>query len=516
MPTKLPTPFRLTYQDYLWGKDTNQDGAAALLGESEWEGLSNRDKFSRLTQGFGIYSNDPRWDALAQSLGETDRSRHIRMGTADDWSSDWMVDRDRYVDQDGFRFASSGNESAAYQARNDFGIVQHGWVLPLAAAAIGAFAGAGTAGTAGATGTTPFAGSVASGTATTVGGTAATSGALGTVGTLGSTPGVVPLGTIPVTASAGLGAGGTAAAVGTAGAVSGLARSGGRPTNGNSGTQRTQGSGTENSALRNFNNARRGFSLLNNLSNLGRDGGNNMAGENGGDFMSGLFSLLGLGALGRQAGLWGGGTGTPGGAREVAGQAADRADPWGASGLRDQAQDALTPDRMMMLLGLNPGGRAEMIRNDPRFQFDIQEGTNAINVGDAATGTYRSGNRGYELQQYGQKTAARYQEMYHKQDMESLDMLNRMAGLGSSNPAAAGQMLMGGFSGATSLQNAGLDGLIGQLLSRGGGGNLSGLYNLIGQGAGALGSWFSSLFGGGGGGEGGDGDYSWLADWIGD
>lgn len=220
--------------------------------------------------------------------------------------------------------------------------------------------------------------------------------------------------------------------------------------------------------------------------------------------MGGLMSLLGLLGLGRQGGLFGGGLGTPGGAQNAANTAANRADPWGASGLRTQAQQALTPQVMMQLLGLNPDGTKADITKDPGYQFALEQGTNAINVGDASQGTLRSGNRLTELEKYGTGLAAQYEGQFRNENLASLGALANMGGLSSSSPAAAGNDIISGFTGGTNLQNSGLNGLLGQLL---GGGNTGGIGSLLAslggglssllQGGGtALSDFFGSLFGG--------------------
>lgn len=289
----------------------------------------------------------------------------------------------------------------------------------------------------------------------------------------------------PAAGGTALGAGGTTASSGSF--LSSLGLGGGGGTGGGS-------------FLSTLNTARSGLGLVSALT-----GGGGGSGSTGGGNMGALgsiMSLLGLGALGRQGGLFGGGVGTPGGAQAVGDRASAMADPWGTSGLRGQAQQALTPGTMMQLLGLNPGGTASDITKDPAYQFALKEGTNAINVGDAAQGTLRSGNRLTELQNYGTGLAAQYENQYRTQNLASLGALSNMAGLGSSNPAAAGQDQISAFEGATSLQNSGLNGLFGNLLQGNGGGLGSllsslggGLGSLLSSGGSAIGSFISSLFG---------------------
>lgn len=140
--------FHLTYNDYLWGKPRDSGEApdgqyVAPMSREEWDALDEDEQVRRLTQGFFISSRDSRWDAMAEAVGETDRRNNIYIGRQNDWNFDWMDDRDRYVDTDnGYRFSTSGNTSAQWDADNDFGIVQHGWLLPVAAAGAAFLGGA--------------------------------------------------------------------------------------------------------------------------------------------------------------------------------------------------------------------------------------------------------------------------------------------------------------------------------------------------------------------------------------
>lgn len=265
------------------------------------------------------------------------------------------------------------------------------------------------------------------------------------------------------------------------------------------------GTGTGGSFLSTLNTARSGLGLISALTGAGGGSG---GGGMGNGALGSIMSLLGLGALGRQGGLFGGGVGTPGGAQAVGDRASAMADPWGTSGLRGQAQGALTPGTMMQLLGLNPGGTASDITKDPAYQFALKEGTNAINAGDAAQGTLRSGNRLAELQNYGTGLAAQYENQYRANNLASLGALSNMAGLGSSSPTAAAASQISAFEGATSLQNSGLNGLFGNLLGGGGqGGGLGGILSGLGN----LGTDISNLFGGSGSG----GISGWLNDLFG-
>ena len=275
--------FALTYQDYLWGKGPEERG----ISEREWNRLSEAEKYERLTDGFMIHSSDPRWNELAAAVGETDRSRNIMIGRKDKWNSDWMVDPNRRVDtENGYSFSTSGNESARNQADNDFGVVQHGWALPLGAAAIGAMGAAG----AGASAANPAAAAAAAETGGLAGLGAAGPGAGVGAGLGASSAGVVPMGSISVTAPSLAGASGGlaglgAAGVGAAAASSGLGRAGSQPTGQSSSdggpgdplTSRTPGDGTSGLggwARNNAGNlARLGLAGLGAMSNSNNPGG---------------------------------------------------------------------------------------------------------------------------------------------------------------------------------------------------------------------------------------------------
>lgn len=223
-----------------------------------------------------------------------------------------------------------------------------------------------------------------------------------------------------------------------------------------------------------------------------------MAGSTGGGdtgVLGGLGSLLGLLGLGRTSGLFGGGIGTPAGATAVGNRAADRADPWAQ--YRDQFAKQITPDFVNSLL--DPTG-AQM-KNDPGYKFALSQGIGAINAGDAAQGTLRSGNRGVELAQFGEGLASQYQKQYFDEGMSKLGMFANLGGVNSSSPAEAGRDIISGFTGATNLQNSGLNGLFGGAGASGGfGGLLNGLGGLgsaISGGLSGIGNFITNLFSGG-------------------
>lgn len=79
------------------------------------------------------------------------------------------------------------------------------------------------------------------------------------------------------------------------------------------------------------------------------------------------------------------------------------------------------------------------IQNDPAYQFQMQQGTDAINKGDAASGMLGSGNRGIELEKYGQGLASNFTQQQFGRNMSILQMLGQFSGATTGNPGAAGQ-----------------------------------------------------------------------------
>lgn len=251
--------------------------------------------------------------------------------------------------------------------------------------------------------------------------------------------------------------------------------------------------------------ARTGMSGLSTVMKLlGGSSGGSMAGTGTGDpsALGGIGSLLGLLGLGHS--VFGGGVGTASGAEAAGNKAAGAADPW--SQYRDQFAKGLTPDYVNSQLSTDPAALAA----NPAYQFMLQQGTGAINQGDAAQGSLRSGNRGVELEQYGQGLAGQFQNQMFNQGLARVGAEGKLAGVDSSNPAAAGQDIMSGFTGGTNLMNGGLNSLftgagaaggLGSLLS----GGLSGLGSLVSGGINGIGGFINSLFGSSTGtGSGGD------------
>lgn len=202
----------------------------------------------------------------------------------------------------------------------------------------------------------------------------------------------------------------------------------------------------------------------------------------GGNGSSGaLPGILGLIANGHS--MFGNGIGTASGAQDVANHASQIADPWGSSGQRGQFSALMTPDRVMSLLSQDPSA----VMSNPAYQFDLKQGIGAINAGDAAQGTLRSGNRGYELENYGQGLASKYGQQMFNNNLSTLGVLSNLAGVNAGSPVASGQALVNGFDNASNIRNAGTNGLF----SGGSGNPMTG-------GMGAIRGLLNSIFGGNG------------------
>jgi hypothetical protein len=95
----------------------------------------------------------------------------------------------------------------------------------------------------------------------------------------------------------------------------------------------------------------------------------------------------------------------------------------------------------------------------PGYQFQLQQGTNAINENAAANGTLMSGNTGKALQQYGQNLGqTAYQQTYQNalnSYMANYQSLMGGTGAGLSSTATMGQL---GQAGAQNLANVDLTG----------------------------------------------------------
>lgn len=455
---------------------------ANQLTQDQWGGLSSADQWQRVGQRLGIDSSDPRYAGLIQQMGGVDANGQpvIVRGNSPFDAHDF-ANPNNVLSGDGVQAYLHDNLTPGAE-RGESGEVSFGTWATIAALAAAGIGGAGLlAGLQGGAGGLAAAGG---------------SGSITGGGAGGLTSTAAETGAFDVGGSTGFGGAGFDGSL-----TGGLSAAGAAPAAASTGLPSTS------SALSTLNQGR---SILGTISALTGGGsaaggsrvpGSTDTGSNG--VLGSLLGILGLGAEARSTGLIGGGVGTPSGAQAAGSQAASAADPFGASGLRTQAQGMLTPNTMMQLLGLNSSGGTADIASDPGYQFARDQGISAINQGDAAQGTLRSGNRLTELQQYGTGLASQYETQFKTNNLNTLGALGKLAGNDSSSPATAGNDIISGFTGATNLQNAGTNSLLGGLLS-GSGSSLSSLggslTSLLSSGASGVSSFLSSIFGSSGGG----------------
>lgn len=464
--------FAPTYQDYLNYYGKGGDGA---LSQDQWNALGSSGQWNQLGGGMAIGSDDPRWASIAQQLGITAKTGPDAtvMLYGGDKPSDLsgLVDPSRVLSGDGSYATAHDNLTPASEFAGG-GLSDRGWIL----SALGVVGGGALLGDA--MGWT--------GAAEAGGGAAGAAGSSSLIGTPGVEPGAFDIG-----GSSGFG--GSTALSGTPEATgTGAFDVGG--SNGFGGSTALSGNNSSllsqlNSGRQYFNGARSVMSLLSGGQSAGqRSGGmgtdvssilSSLFGGSGGGVMG---NILGLIAGGHQA--FGNGIGTASGAQDVANRASQLADPWGSSGNRANFMNMLTPDMFRSLTSQDPSA----VLNNPAYQFDLQQGTNAINMGDAAQGTLRSGNRGYELQNYGQGLAAKYGQQMFQNNMSTLQALSGLAGVNAGSPTGSAQALMNGFDNASNIRNAGTNGLFG-------GGSQNPLFS--GTGSSPLMNLLSQVFGGG-------------------
>lgn len=493
--------FRPSYQDYLqFGQFGGGDGSGSTPGtEQWWNSLTSEQQFQLIGGNLYIHQGDPRYQGLADSTHTTSGSDMVVYGPQNTNFNGEFVTQNQVHTGDGVTVSPWDNHSPSAQQNNAH---MPGWfALALAAMGGGFLASGGLAGLGAGEGA---AGAAEGGAGAAGGGDALTTGLLSNIpeptfnsmnlsglesvmsGLGAGGGGMAPVTDLSVHAGpgdtlrnlfpgGGAGLNATRQGLGAANLLNSL-------TNGNGNNTRTQTMSGNNDLL----------SLL-----LGGGG----AGGGGGG--GGLGALLAMLALGRSGGLFGNGLGTPEGMMQAGQHAANLADPWGASGGRQHFMDMLTPEYVQSLLNPNP----QDIQNNPEYQFQLHQGTNAVNIGDAAQGSLHSGNRLYELEQYGQGLATNFEQRNFMNNQLRLNQLEHLGGIDQSDPRAAGLAYMGAYQNSTSMQNNGLNGLLSQLMGGGGGGLLSllggaggGLLSLLGGGISGISGLLSSLFGGGGGG----------------
>lgn len=216
----------------------------------------------------------------------------------------------------------------------------------------------------------------------------------------------------------------------------------------------------------------------------------------GTDWGSVLANLL-LGGAGLAQAFGGGSTGAVGQAREAAGMA----DPFSGQRGRYQTQlgtalgGGLPNPYQDQLTGLltNPSS----FQTDPGYQFALSQGQEGISrAANALYGTQRSGAIAPELAKYTEGYANQAYDtrinqltgltgMQNTYNQNQIGQLLTASGATTGSPAAAGQMLLGGYQGQQAGMGAGAQGLLG-----------SGALGALGSGLGGLINGFGSLFGG--------------------
>lgn len=113
---------------------------------------------------------------------------------------------------------------------------------------------------------------------------------------------------------------------------------------------------------------------------------------------------------------------SPSSGSSATGQAASAADPFASQ--RGQYQT------MLQNLVTNPSS----VTQTPGYQFGMDQGTAAVNSGEASAGYLNSGNRGVALEQFGQNYATgEYQQQFSN--------LAALSGANTGQPGEAGQIL---------------------------------------------------------------------------
>lgn len=186
-----------------------------------------------------------------------------------------------------------------------------------------------------------------------------------------------------------------------------------------------------------------------------------------------------LNSVGAIRGVTGRGVGTQQGAQQAGRDAAAAADPFAPE--REQYQKWLR-ENFSRLTSFDP----QAVKNDPAYKFQMEQGTAAIDNAAAAGGMFNSGNRGVELTQFGQGLASKFTQDQFARNMAILSQVAGLGGANSGSPAAAGNALLSGFTGATNLQGNYLNQLLG---GNGTGGNIFDIIGGVTKGASGLWDW---------------------------
>lgn len=183
-----------------------------------------------------------------------------------------------------------------------------------------------------------------------------------------------------------------------------------------------------------------------------------------------------VGIAGGLNSLFGGGSGSSSQLQAGTHAAANAADPFGP--YRDLFGGTLARN-FGQLTTFDP----DQIKTDPAYQFQLQQGTNAVNRGAAAQGTLGSGNRLIALQELGQGLASNFEDKAWQRQMQTLGYLGNFSGASNGNMGAAGNILDNGAANQYGAFGSGLNSLASGLggLSK----NWGGLGSIFGGGGGA-------------------------------
>ena len=134
-----------------------------------------------------------------------------------------------------------------------------------------------------------------------------------------------------------------------------------------------------------------------------------------------------VGIAGGLNSIFGGGSSSGGGTTANGGQGyspqeiADAADPFHN---RREMFGGMFGSSFPTLTNFDPS----QIKNDPAYQFQMEQGLGAINKGAAAGGMLGSGNRLMDLEKYGQGLASSFTDKQFSRNMSVLQMMGQAAG----------------------------------------------------------------------------------------
>lgn len=137
-------------------------------------------------------------------------------------------------------------------------------------------------------------------------------------------------------------------------------------------------------------------------------------------------------------------------ANSAANNAADRSDPF--AGMRPEFQDMLRT-MFPQLISLDPND----IQKDPQFQFQRDQGLQAVDNMASSQGLTRSGNHEQERIKFASGLAGQFANDRFNHQMSILGLLGKFAGVDTGSPAAAGNAIQQGQINSASQFNAGMN-----------------------------------------------------------